>query len=63
MNPANMDCLRAARIDACALANDHALDWDRVGLNHTMQTLRAAGVRFAGAGADSNEACAPARAR
>ena len=61
MNPANIDCLLAARIDACAMANDHALDWDRAGLNDTMQTLRASGVQFAGAGADSNEAWAPAR--
>ena len=61
MNPANIDCLLAARIDACALANNHALDWDRAGLNDTMKALRAAGVQFAGAGVDSNEAWAPAR--
>jgi poly-gamma-glutamate capsule biosynthesis protein CapA/YwtB (metallophosphatase superfamily) len=61
MSPANIDCLRAAHIDACALANNHALDWDRAGLTDTMKALRAAGVQFAGAGVDSNEAWAPAR--
>ena len=61
MHPANVDCLLAARIDACTLANNHTLDWDRAGLHDTLQTLRAAGVRFAGAGVDSAEAWAPAR--
>lgn len=61
MHPANVGCLRAAHIDACALANNHVLDWGRAGLQDTLQSLRDAGVRFAGAGADSEEAWAPAR--
>src|SRR5512139_1411087 len=27
MHPANIGCLQAARIDCCALANNHVLDW------------------------------------
>jgi poly-gamma-glutamate synthesis protein (capsule biosynthesis protein) len=61
MHPDNIECLSAAHIDACALANNHALDWDRAGLHDTLQALRAAKVAFAGAGVDSEEAWAPAR--
>ena len=32
MNPANLPCLAAARIDCCGLANNHVLDWGRAGL-------------------------------
>src|SRR6478672_12806692 len=27
MNPANVGCITAARIDCCSLANNHMLDW------------------------------------
>jgi poly-gamma-glutamate synthesis protein (capsule biosynthesis protein) len=60
MNPANIDCLRAARIDACALANNHVLDWGGQGLAQTVQVLVDAGVRCAGAGANLAQARAPA---
>jgi poly-gamma-glutamate capsule biosynthesis protein CapA/YwtB (metallophosphatase superfamily) len=60
MHPAHMGCLQAARIDACALANNHVLDWDRTGLIETLDTLRAAGIATAGAGADAAQAAAPA---
>lgn len=61
MHPANVDCLGAARIDCCALANNHVLDWGRRGLHETLQTLHRAGLHTAGAGADRDEAWAPAR--
>lgn len=61
MNPDNVDCLRVARIDACALANNHMMDWGRDGLAETLHTLREAGLRHAGAGVDRDEAWAPAR--
>ena len=32
MSPENADCLRAAGIDCCVLANNHVLDWGRRGL-------------------------------
>jgi len=60
MHPANATCLTAARIDCCALANNHVLDWGRRGLAETLQTLRDLGIPTAGAGADAEEAAAPA---
>lgn len=61
MHPDNMACLRAARIDACSLANNHVLDWGRAGLRDTLQALREAGLQGAGAGAGEAQAWAPAR--
>jgi poly-gamma-glutamate capsule biosynthesis protein CapA/YwtB (metallophosphatase superfamily) len=60
MHPDNVGCLTAARIDACAIANNHVLDWGRNGLRQTIDTLRAAGIATAGAGADETAAAAPA---
>jgi len=60
MHPANVPCLSAARVDCCALANNHVLDWGYDGLAETVQTLRAVGIRSAGAGLDEAEAAAPA---
>lgn len=60
MHPANIDCLTAARLDACALANNHVLDWGRDGLHETLQSLLQAGIHSAGAGADADAALAPA---
>lgn len=56
MHPGNVPCLLAARIDVCALANNHVLDWGRRGLVETIATLRAAGIRTAGAGGTAAEA-------
>jgi len=61
MHPANVGCLRATRIDACTLANNHVLDWGRAGLHETLLSLRDAGLQVAGAGASADEAAAPAR--
>jgi poly-gamma-glutamate synthesis protein (capsule biosynthesis protein) len=60
MHPDNVPCLTAARIDACALANNHVLDWGYGGLRETLATLRRAGLRTAGAGGNTAEATAPA---
>jgi poly-gamma-glutamate capsule biosynthesis protein CapA/YwtB (metallophosphatase superfamily) len=60
MNPQNTGCLTAARIDCCALANNHVLDWGYRGLAQTLATLDRAGIQHAGAGADTEEAEAPA---
>lgn len=60
MHPANIGCLTAARIDGCALANNHVLDWGRAGLDQTLRTLQQAGIRSAGAGSNLEAACAPA---
>ena len=60
MNPANVACLTAARLDCCVLANNHVLDWGRAGLVETLAALAAAGIRTAGAGTDAAAAARPA---
>ena len=60
MNPPNVPVLTVARIDCCALANNHVLDWGFAGLRETLAALRGAGVRSAGAGERLEEAEAPA---
>ncbi|HTO50420.1 MAG TPA: CapA family protein [Burkholderiales bacterium] len=60
MNPANVRCLLAAKIDCCVLANNHVLDWGHRGLAETLDTLRGAGLRTAGAGRNQAEAASPA---
>ena len=52
--------MKAARIDCCTLANNHALDWQSRGLLETLNTLHAAGIQTTGAGSDEGEAHAPA---
>ncbi len=60
MHPQNADCLSAARISGCALANNHILDWGYEGLSETLQTLDSAGIAHAGAGKNADEAAMPA---
>ena len=60
MHPANIRVLTVAGIDACALANNHVLDWGYGGLAETLLTLEKAGLQSAGAGRDLAEAGAPA---
>lgn len=60
MNPANIACLTAPRVDVWTLANNHVLDHGRPGLLETLRTLRAAGLRTTGAGRDDAEAWCPA---
>src|SRR5260370_29624693 len=59
MHPRNGGCLSTARISACALANNHVLDWGYDGLSETLQTLDAAAIAYSGAG-NVNEATSPA---
>lgn len=60
MHPDNLPCLTRAGIDCCVLANNHVLDWGQAGLAQTLETLRGAGLRTAGAGRNAQEAAAPA---
>ncbi len=60
MNPDNIPSVTAARIEVCALANNHVLDWGYEGLAETVRTLRGAGVKTAGAGINPTEAESPA---
>jgi poly-gamma-glutamate capsule biosynthesis protein CapA/YwtB (metallophosphatase superfamily) len=60
MHPQNIGCLTSAKIGACALANNHLMDWGYDGLSETLKTLDAEGVAHAGAGNDAEEAMQPA---
>jgi poly-gamma-glutamate synthesis protein (capsule biosynthesis protein) len=60
MHPANVECLTAAAIDCCTLANNHVMDWGKAGLEETLRALHAAGVATAGAGGNDAEAASPA---
>ena len=60
MHPENIDCIAAAKIDVCSLANNHVLDWGYAGLKETLETLRKAKIRGVGAGKDLKEAESPA---
>lgn len=61
MSPEDVPVLEAARIDVCALANNHVLDHGRKGLADTLEALGRAGIRGPGAGIDLAQARAPAR--
>ena len=60
MHPLNVGCLSAGRVSACALANNHVLDWGYDGLSETLQTLDAAGITHCGAGSDAESSIKPA---
>lgn len=60
MHPDNIGCITTARIDVCALANNHVLDWGYAGLEETLATLRKAGIKGVGAGMHLKEAESPA---
>ena len=49
----------AAGVDVVTIANNHALDYGRVGLDDTMNAAKAAGMPFVGAGNNVTEAYAP----
>ena len=60
MHPDNFPCIESAGIDACILANNHVLDWGYNGLEETLDTVAAAGMKSVGAGENSREAEDPA---
>jgi poly-gamma-glutamate synthesis protein (capsule biosynthesis protein) len=60
MHPQNIGCLTSAKISACALANNHVLDWGYSGSSETLRTLDTAGIAHSGAGNNAEEAAAPA---
>lgn len=60
MHPNNVGVLAAARIDVCALANNHVLDFGIRGLEESLDTLVSAGIVTAGAGRDREQAWQPA---
>jgi len=60
MHPGNIAAITSGKIDVCALANNHLLDWGFAGLTETIATLKGAGVKSAGAGHNLGEAAAQA---
>ena len=63
MSPGNIPCVAAVRPDACALANNHVLDFGRRGLADTLEAVAVAGVglRAVGAGCNADQARRPSR--
>ncbi|MDG6772787.1 CapA family protein [Thiomicrorhabdus sp. ZW0627] len=59
MNPKNVGCLQAAKIDCCVLANNHVLDWGYKGLTQTLDALQSAGLKCSGAGENLSQAREP----
>jgi poly-gamma-glutamate capsule biosynthesis protein CapA/YwtB (metallophosphatase superfamily) len=59
MSQENLPCVAAVRPDACALANNHVLDFGRTGLEDTLGALAGAGMRAVGAGRDAPHAAQP----
>jgi len=59
MEPSNLPCVAAFRPDACALANNHILDFGRSGLTDTVHWLAEAGLAAVGAGRDLAQAQQP----
>ncbi len=60
MHPENVECLTAARIDVCGLANNHVLDYGYAGLAETLDVLTRAGLKPVGAGHSLADARVPA---
>ena len=60
MNPSNVECIKAAKVDCCVLANNHVLDWGVKGLLETLTTLEREAIAVAGAGIDADQAATPA---
>ena len=59
-DPLAVEVLKAAHIDVCSLANNHTLDFEEMGLLDTLAHLEAAGIHYAGAGRDGEQAARPA---
>lgn len=57
--PVAIDALKAAGVDAVTIANNHTLDYGRVGLLDTLDALHKANYPAFGAGADIDEAYRP----
>ena len=60
MNPKNVRCLTALKVDCCVLGNNHVLDWGEAGCVETLDVLGEAGILTAGAGRTTAQATAPA---
>jgi poly-gamma-glutamate capsule biosynthesis protein CapA/YwtB (metallophosphatase superfamily) len=60
VSPENAACLAAAKVEICALGNNHVLDWGELGLVDTLVTLDRMQIAHCGAGRDRDAAIHPA---
>lgn len=60
-DPSHVQSLLAARLHHVNLANNHVLDYSFSGFEETLLTLKKAGIRYVGAGANHLDASAPLR--
>jgi hypothetical protein len=58
-DPAGLEALRVAGVDAVSLANNHSMDFSAEGLMDTTRHLQDAGIVFAGAGENREQAVRP----
>ncbi len=58
-HPSRVDILKELGVDIVSLANNHAYDYGEQSLIDTMATLKQAGIHYAGAGHNLEEAMAP----
>lgn len=58
-DPTHIKVLQEGHIDVVNLANNHTLDFDREGLQETLDMLDAAGIKHVGAGMTRADALAP----
>jgi len=59
-DPLALDALKAGNFKCLALANNHTIDYGAEGMFDTRKYLESAGIAFAGAGADPDQAMKPA---
>jgi poly-gamma-glutamate synthesis protein (capsule biosynthesis protein) len=57
--PSAFDAVRAAGVDAVTIANNHILDYGRIGLSDTLAAAKAKDFPVYGAGPDADSAWAP----
>jgi len=60
MQPQNIPVITAAKVNVCALANNHLIDWGYSGLLETLESLKKVNVLSPGAGRNHIEAESPA---
>jgi poly-gamma-glutamate synthesis protein (capsule biosynthesis protein) len=59
--PESFTALKAAGVDVINMANNHALDYGRIGLEDTFEAIAASGIPVVGIGHDATEAYRPYR--
>ena len=58
-HPKNCNTLKIAGVNIATVANNHILDWNEEGLKETLSSLDHAGILYAGAGRNREEALNP----